>query len=165
MLPHWTLNSYIFQVHPIVVEYKILEFVDLRNGQEIRRVSQGGLWDIFFMSSLNFPELIFGDWQRYRGLKNFWGRDCRVVLGDSQHSGWTFLPPPLPCPRLSTSCLTIVTLSLYHPHPNTISSLSTHCHLVVRIYKIWHSAHSWRATTVTLNRTHSLFPNTDTRCV
>ena len=163
MLPHWTLNPYIFQVHPIIVKYKILEFVEFRDGPEIRRVSLAGrALRHFFMSSLNFPELIFGDWQCYRGLKKFWGR---VVLGDPQHSGWTFPPPPLPCPRLSTSCLTIVTLSLYHPHSNTISLLSTHCHLVVRIYKIQHSAHSWRATTVTLNRTHSLFPNTDTWCV
>ena len=60
-----SLNSYIF--YPIIVKYKILEFVD--NGLEIGRVSGRALR--YIMSSLNFPELIFGDGQRYRGLEKF----------------------------------------------------------------------------------------------
>ena len=51
------------------------------------------------------------------------------MLGDPHHQ--TFLPSPLPCPHLSTSCLTIITPSLYHPHPSTISLPSTHCHLAI----------------------------------
>ena len=51
------------------------------------------------------------------------------MLGDPQHR--TFLPSPLPCPRLSTSHLTIITPSLYHQHPSTVSLLSTHCHFIV----------------------------------
>ena len=51
------------------------------------------------------------------------------MLGDPQHR--TFLLSPLLCPRLSTSCLTIITPSLYRPHPSTISLLSTHCHFIV----------------------------------
>ena len=52
----------------------------------------------------------------------------RYLLGDPQHR--TFFPSPLPCPRLRTSHFTIVTLSLHHPHPSTVSSLSTCHHLV-----------------------------------
>ena len=53
----------------------------------------------------------------------------RWMLGDPHH--WTFLPSPLPCPCLSTSHLTIITPSLYHPHPSTVSLPSTHHHLVI----------------------------------
>ena len=51
-----------------------------------------------------------------------------LLLGDPQHQ--TFLLSPLPCTRLSTSRLTVVTPSLYRPHPNTISLLSTCRHIV-----------------------------------
>ena len=51
-----------------------------------------------------------------------------LLLGDPQHQ--TFLLSPLPCTHLSTSPLTVVTPSLYRPHPNTISLLST-CHHIV----------------------------------
>ena len=37
----------------------------------------------------------------------------------------------VPTAMPSTSCLTVVTPSLYYPHPNTVSSLSTHRHLVI----------------------------------
>ena len=44
-----------------------------------------------------------------------------LLLGDPQHQ--TFLSP-LPCTRLSTSRLIVVTPSLYRPHPNTIVFIS-----------------------------------------
>ena len=50
------------------------------------------------------------------------------MLGDPQHRTFFLSPPPCPC--LSTSHLTVVTPSLHCPHPSTISSLSTHHHLV-----------------------------------
>ena len=50
-----------------------------------------------------------------------------LLLGDPQHQ--TFLSP-LPCTRLSTSRLIVVTPSLNRPHPNTVTLLSTRCHIV-----------------------------------
>ena len=56
------------------------------------------------------------------------------MLGDPQHR--TFLPDPLPYPRLSTSHLSVVAPSLYCPHPSTISSPSTHHHLIVSLFPV-----------------------------
>ena len=55
-----------------------------------------------------------------------------LLLGDPQHQ--TFLLSPLPCTHLSTSRLTIVTPSLYCPHPNTISSpINLSLHIIVSL--------------------------------